>query len=239
MARPKVERAERKGNAEGGPSASLVTVTNPSGAASEAYRGLRTNLLYAQVDAPPTVILLTSPGSKEGKSTICANLGVALAQADHATLVIDCDLRGPTLHTIFGLRDSPNLLDVLAREDGLGDAWQEPVPKLKVVAGGPTPPNPAELLGSRRFSELLGRAGREFDYVLLDAPPVEFVSDAAILATQADGVLLAMDAQKTRKVALRRAVRGLQLVGANLLGVVVNNVEDSGEGYPMAGYASG
>ena len=239
MARPKVERPAGKGKAEWGPSPALVTMTAPAGAASEAYKGLRTNLLYARVDDPPKVILLTSPGSREGKSTICANLGVALAQADRDTLVIDCDLRGPTLHRIFGLRDSPNLLDVLAREDGLGEAWQEPLPKLNVVAGGHTPPNPAELLGSRRFSELLGRARQEFDYVLLDAPPVESVSDAAILATQADGVLLAMDAQKTRKVALRRAVRGLQLVGANVLGVVVNNVEDSGEGYPLAGYVSG
>jgi capsular exopolysaccharide synthesis family protein len=239
MARTKAARSEREGDTARGPSASLVTVTDPSGAASEAYRGLRTNLLYAQVDAPPKVILVTSPGSREGKSTICANLGATLAQSDRATLVIDCDLRGPTLHRIFGLDDSPNLLDVLAREDGLGEVWQEPLPKLKVVTGGPTPPNPAELLGSRRFSELLGRASRAFDHVLLDAPPVEFVSDAAILATQADGVLLAMDAQKTRKVALRRTVRDLQLVGANVLGVVVNNVEDPGEDYPLAGYAGG
>lgn len=238
MARPKMERPAWEGKAARGPSAALVTVTNPAGPVSEAYRRLRTNLLYARVDHPPRVILLTSPGGGEGKSAICANLGVALAQADRDTLVIDCDLRGPTLHKIFGLRDSPNLLDVLAREDGLGGAWQEPSPKLKLVAGAPTP-NPGELLGSRRFAELLGRARQEFDYVLLDAPPVEFASDAAILATQADGVLLAMDAQKTRKVALRRAVRGMHLVGANVLGVVMNNVDDPGEGYPLSGYANG
>lgn len=241
MARPGMERLVRKRNADRkairGPSAALVTMTDPTGSAAEAYRGLRTNLLHARVDGPPKVILLTSPGSGEGKSTICANLGVALAQADRTALVVDCDLRGPTLHRIFGLGDSPGLLDALTTEDGLAGVWQPIAPNLKVVTGGHTPANPAEMLGSRRFAELLGGARREFDYVLLDAPPVDLVSDAAILAAQADGTLLAIDAKKTRKEALRLAVRGLQLVGADVLGVVVNNAGD--EGYPMAGPAKG
>lgn len=235
MARPQTERPPQKRDTRQDLSGVLTTVTAPAGIVSEAYRALRTNLLYAQVDNPPKVILLTSPGSREGKSTICANLGVVLAQADRSTLLIDCDLRGPTLHKIFGLRNSRNLLDALANKGKLQEIWQTPSPKLSVVTGGPTPPNPAELLGSRRFAEILGEARREFDYVLLDAPPVDLVSDAAILATQADGTLLVMDAQKTGKAVLRRAVRSLQLVGANILGVIVNNVEPSSKGYYLAG----
>ncbi len=238
MARPRTQRPARKGKAERGPSGSLVTVTDPAGAAAEAYRRLRTNLLHARV-VGPKVILLTSPGGGAGKSTVCANLGVTLAQAGQATLVIDCDLRDPTLHKLFGLVDSPNLSDALAREDGLREAWQAPSPNLKVVTGGPAPPNPADLLGSRRFAGLLGRARQEFDYVLLDAPTVETASDAAVLATQADGTLLTIDSRKTSRTALGRAVHELRLVGADLLGVVVNNAEASGGGYPLAGRANG
>jgi len=235
MARPRVKGPAQKGGDVKRVPSSLVTITDPAGAASEAYRGLGTNLLYAQVDDPPKVILLTSPGNGEGKSTVCANLAVALAQAGRDTLVVDCDLRGPTLHELFGLGGSPDLLDALAKEDGLREVWQSPSPKLKVVAGATAPANPAEILGSRQFAELLGKARQEFDYVVLDAPPVDLVSDAAILATQADGTLLVMDAQKTRRVALRRAVRGLELVGANVLGIIMNNVGASDEGYPLAG----
>lgn len=229
MARPRTRRVAQQGKAKNThrPSPNLVTLTAPAGAASEAYRVLRTNLLHTRVAGPPKVILLTSPGKGEGKSTICANLGVALAQADRATLVIDCDLRDPTLHRIFGLPSSPGLLNALEKEDGLPGAWRAPAPKLKVVAGGgpPPPPNPAELLGSRAFTELLGRARQEFDHVLLDAPSMGFFSDAAVLATQADGTLLVMDARKTRKAALRRVVHDLQIVGSDVLGVVANSVE--------------
>jgi capsular exopolysaccharide synthesis family protein len=239
MARSRTARPAQQGNAERAPSSPLTTIVDPAGSASEAYRGLRTNLLRAQVEDPPKVILLTSPGNREGKSTVCANLAVALAQADRDTLVIDCDFRGPTLHKLFRLGDSSDVPDAMAKEDGLRKVWQSLSPKLKVVAGATAHPNPAEILVSRRFAELLGRARQEFDYVLLDAPPVDPVSDAAILATQADGTLLVMDAQKTRKAALRRAVRGLELVGANVLGVVLNNVEASGEGYPLVGRVDG
>jgi capsular exopolysaccharide synthesis family protein len=207
----------------------LVTVLDPTSAASEAYRALRTSLLFAQVDTPPRLIVVTSPGSAEGKSTVCANLGVVLAQAGKSILIIDCDFRRPVMHEIFGLKNTSGMTDLLLEEDSLEGIYQEPLPDwdLKVLTAGPIPPNPAELLSSRRFSEFLASVRERFNYVLLDSSPMGLVSDPAILATQADGVLLTLDAQSTSKGDVRRAVRGLRAVGANVLGTVMNNLKAS------------
>jgi capsular exopolysaccharide synthesis family protein len=217
----------------------LVTVLDPTSTAAEAYRTLRTNLLYgAFLDEPAKVIVLTSPGPGEGKSTTCANLGVVLAQAGKNTLILDCDFRKPVIHRLFGFRNVRGVVDALVGERKLQENWKEPMEGLKVVTVGPIPPNPTELLGTRRFSELLASLREEFDYVLIDAPPVGMVSDPAILATQGDGVLLVSDAQNTRKGSVRQAMRSLEAVGAPVLGTVMNNVEVSkGDNYHYYGYA--
>ena len=211
----------------------LVTVLDPTSPGAEAYRTLRTNLLYAAVllDETSKVMVLTSPGPGEGKSTTCANLGVVLAQAGKEVLIVDCDFRKPVMHRFFGMRNLHGLVDVLVGERKLEEVGAEPVKGLKVIAVGHIPPNPTELLGSRRFSELLASFREEFDYVLVDAPPVGLVSDPAILATQGDGVLLVSDAQNTRKGSVRQAMRSLEVVGANVLGTAMNNVETSQRGY--------
>src|SRR5215218_2033788 len=208
-------------------SGSLITVSEPRGAASEDYRSLRTSLLYSLVDTPPKVVVVTSAGPSEGKSTTCANLGVVLAQVDKQTLIVDCDMRKPTIHKIFGLRNLGGLVNVLAGEHGLHEVCQEALPGLKAITTGPIPPNPAELLSSRRFSELLNQAREEFDFVLLDAPPVGIVSDPTIAATQAEGVLLVIDSQSTRKGSVRQAMHSLEGVGANVIGTVMNNIKAS------------
>jgi receptor protein-tyrosine kinase len=209
----------------------LVTVLEPTSTVSEAYRTLRTSILYAFVDTPPQVIVFTSPGYGEGKSTTCANLGVVLAQADKKTLIIDGDLRKPAMHRIFGLRNVDGVVDVLAGEHDLSDACQEPLVGLKVATSGSLPPNPTELVGSRRFAELVKRARQEFDYVLIDTPPTELVSDPAIIAVQGDGVLLVLDAQNTRRRSVQQSVRSLRTVGASVLGTVLNNVKNIGGEY--------
>jgi capsular exopolysaccharide synthesis family protein len=214
----------------------LVTALDPGSAASEAYRGLRTNLLYALVDNPPKVIVLTSFGPGEGKSTTCANLGVMLAQAAKSTLILDCDFRKPVIHKFFELRNVHGVVDVLVGESSLQEVWEEPQEGLKVVPVGPIPLKPAEMAGSQRFSELLASVRKEFDYVLIDASPVGLVSDPAIIATQGDGVLLVLDAQNTRKSAVRQAKRSLEAVGANILGTVMNNVKVSKETYYLSNY---
>ena len=215
----------------------LVTMLDARSVASEAYRTLRTNLLYALVDNPPKIIVLTSPGPSEGKSTTCANLGVVLAEAGKKVLIIDCDLRKPVIHKFFGLRNLHGIVDVMIGARELPGVWAEPVAGMKVVPAGPLPPNPTELLGTRRWSELIANLREEFDYILIDAPPVGPVSDPAILATQADGVLLIVDAQKTRKGSVRQAMRSLVSVRANVLGTVMNNVEPSkGDYYYVYNY---
>ena len=217
----------------------LVTLSDPGGIAAEAYRTLRTSLLYTLIDTPPKVIVLTSPGMGEGKSTTCANLAVVLSQAGKSTLVMDCDLRKPMMHKIFGLRNFYGLVNALVGDEDLPETWwQEPVSGLKVSPTGSVPPNPAELLGSKRFGRLLAHAREQFDYVLVDAPPVGLVSDPAILATQADGVLLVLNAQNTRKAALRQSVRSLESVGANILGTVMNSMKDEKGGYYRYAYKS-
>ncbi len=214
----------------------LVTIADPTGVASEAYRTIRTNLLYSLVDNPPKVVALTSPGQGEGKSTTCANLGVVLAQAAKRTLILDCDLRRPVIHKYFGLRNLHGIMDVLAGEHNLQEVWHEPVEGLQVVPVGPVPLNPAEVLGSQRFSRLLAGVREEFDYVLIDASPIGPVSDPAILATQVDGVLLVLDAQNTRKGAVRQSIRSLQAVDANILGTIMNNAKISKSEYYSYGY---
>src|SRR5215207_4059524 len=209
----------------------LVTVLDPRSVAAEAYRTLRTNLLYALVDDPPKVMVLTSPGPGEGKSTTCANLGVVLAQAGKKTIILDCDFRKPVIHKFFGLRNVFGVVDVLVGERKLQESWKEPVEGLKVVPVGRVPPNRTEILGTRRVSELLAGLREKFDYVLVDAPPVGAVSDPAILATQGDGVLLVSDAQSTRKGSVRQAVRSLAAVKANIVGAVMNNIETSKGSY--------
>ena len=222
-------------------SGNLVCVRDPKGEGSEAYRMLRTNLLYAGVDSPSKVIAVTSAGSREGKSTTCANLGVSLAQAGKSVLLLDCDLRRPSQHDIFWLRGKSGLIDTLAGERTLPEVWHEPVPGLKVAPAGHVPPNATEILNSWRFAELLAWARQEFDYVLLDTPPASLVSDAAVLSRHGDGVLLVLDASEASKKSLRHAMRVLDGVGANVIGTVMNRVrtrKKDGYGYGY-GYRGG
>jgi capsular exopolysaccharide synthesis family protein len=209
----------------------LVTVTSPDDAASEAYRTLGTNLLYTWRDAPPKVIMVTSPGPKEGKSTTCANLGVVLAQASKNTLVLDCDFRKPTQHKFFGLRNVLGVVDILVGERSLQEILQEPLMGLKVGTGGSIPTNPAQILASAEFAGLVNQVRQEFDYALVDGPPVGLISDAAILSAQADGCLLVVDPQSTPRRSIRDAIRNLETVGANVLGTVVNNAGTFKAGY--------
>ena len=231
------QRRARQDDQTGDLSERLAMVHDPAGVSAEEYRTLRTNLMYALVNDPPKTLVLTSPGPREGKSTTCANLGVALAQAGKNTLLIDCDLRKPVVHKIFGSRNLRGLVNTIVEESVLEEVWQTPFPNLTVVPAGPPPLNPSELLSSDNFAELLSATREEFDYVLMDAPPVGPVSDSTVLATQADGVLLVFDAQRTRKVALQRSLNSLETVGGRVLGTIMNNIENSHDGY--GGYSYG
>jgi capsular exopolysaccharide synthesis family protein len=205
------------------PKKPLVTLAEPQSPASEAYRALRTNLQFSSLDKPLRIILITGVDSGEGKSTTLANLAVVMAQGGKHVVAVDCDLRRPSLHNIFGVPVEPGLTTAIL-EGGAAPVCQKTVVDgLEVVASGQTPPNPSELLGSRQFDDIMAGLLKQADVLLLDTPPVVAVSDAAILASKVDGVLLVVNAGKTKRDSARRAKSLLAKVNANILGVVLNN----------------
>ena len=219
--------------------AQLVTVQHPNSQASEAYRSLRTSLQFVSLDAPITLVQVTSPNAAEGKTTTAANLAVAFARAGRRTVVVGCDLRKPRLHDFFGLSNSVGFTTILLGESTLGDALQrvEGEPNLAVISGGPPPPNPSELLASPLTGDVLVRLKEEADMVVLDAAPVLPVTDAAVLAPQVDGTILVASAGQTSRGELQRAVELLAHVNARVVGVALNGAEGAAAyGYTYGGY---
>lgn len=206
------------------PSDLLVTISSPRSPISEAYRTLRTNLQFVSLDKPLHSLLVTSSGPGEGKSTVLANLAVAIAQTEKRVILVDCDLRRPTLHKLFGLGHKKGLTTMMVDDNAMtAPPLQETaVPGLSLLASGTLPPSPSDLLGSQRMDRVLAVLKEQADMVLLDAP-VLAVSDAAILATKADGVLLVVSAGQTRRESVQVAKTKLEKVNANLVGAVLTN----------------
>ena len=204
----------------------LVTLEHPRSAAAEAYRTLRANIRFSSLDRPAKSILFTSPGQLEGKTTTMANLAVIAAQAGARVIAVDCDLRRPSLHALFGVDNTVGFTDLLLHEPASASPIQEgPIPGLRLLTSGPLPPNPADLLSLDRVHRVLESLAEEADLVLLDSPPAAAVADASILASHVDGVILVIDATRTRREQARRAKDQLERVQARLLGVVVNRAQ--------------
>lgn len=203
----------------------LVTITDPISPASEAYRTLRLNLQYASLDAPLHSLLVTSSSPEEGKSTTLANLAVTMAQAELRVIMVDCDLRRPHLHELFRQRNDVGLTTMMLEDQALSDPplLDTPVKGLRLLASGPLPPRPADLLGSQRMERVLERLTADADMVVLDAPPIMAVTDAVVLATKVDGVLLVVSAGTTKRENAQRAVERLRKVNARIVGSVLNN----------------
>jgi non-specific protein-tyrosine kinase len=206
------------------PNETLIALRDPRSPAAEAYRTLRTNLQFSSLDTPLHTLMATSTAPDEGKSTTLANLAVIMAQAEQRVILVDCDLRRPTLHSLFGLTNDSGLTSLIL-EQGEAPLPLQPtgVPGLSLLPGGPPPPRPADLLGSRQMGALIERLRAEASIVLFDTPPVTAVTDAAVLAARLDGVLLVLQAGKTRRDRAREARRLLEKVKANIVGVVLNN----------------
>jgi capsular exopolysaccharide synthesis family protein len=207
----------------------LITVTEPRSPISEAYRTLRTNLDFASLDQALKTLVVTSAGVGEGKSTTLANLAVVSAEAGRQVILVDADLRRPTLHKIFGLDNAEGLTTVMMDESSLASPplQKTGVAGLLVLTSGPLPPNPADLMGSRRMEEVIAVLAEQADQVFFDTPPVVAVTDAAVLATKVDGVLLVVSAGKTRRDHARTAVERLEQINARLVGTVLTNVQMS------------
>jgi non-specific protein-tyrosine kinase len=203
----------------------LITLREPSSSAAEAYRTLRTNLLFSSLDRPLHTLLVTSTAPDEGKSTTVANLAVTMAQAEQSVLLVDCDLRRPSLHTLFGRPNEQGLTSSILDTEAPPAIQETGVPGLRLLTSGPLPPRPADLLGSKRMEALIARLRGAADIVLFDTPPVVAVTDAAVLAPRVDGVLLVLQAGHTRRDRAREARQRLEKVKAHIVGVVLNGAK--------------
>ncbi len=211
----------------------LLTRFNSHSHLAEAFRILRTNIHFSTLDKPVRTLLLTSTGPGEGKSTVSANLAIAMAQAGNRCILVDADLRKPAQHKIFGVTNRTGLTNLLLGQKTLEEVLQPTsVSGLRLMVSGPLPPNPAELLGSEAMQKIIAALKEEAESVIFDAPPAVAFSDTAVLASRMDGVLLVLNAGSVPREVALRAKAVLEGVKARILGVVMNNVDLAGnQGY--------
>jgi capsular exopolysaccharide synthesis family protein len=201
----------------------LITLTDPRSPGAEAYRALRTNLMFSSLDQPLGTLLVTSAAPEEGKSTTLANLAVTLAQGGRSTILVDCDLRRPRQHEIFGLPIAPGLSNAILDKVDAPALQPTGVEGLALLPAGDLPPSPADLLGARRMEALIANLKSRADLVLFDAPPIIAVTDAALLASKLDGVLLVVSAGHTRREHAQRAKALLEKIHVRIVGTVLTN----------------
>ncbi|MGH2518404.1 MAG: CpsD/CapB family tyrosine-protein kinase [Chloroflexota bacterium] len=203
---------------------------------AEAFRTLHTNIQFKSLDSPVRSMVITSSALAEGKSTVVANLAISLAQTGASVIAVDCDLRKPSLHALFGLANERGVTSLLLTQESARQFLQRnEATGVDVLTSGPLPPNPAEILGSKRMAQVVRELRDAADYVLFDTPPVLAVTDAAVLATRVDGAILVLSAGKARREAAKRAKRTLEELPTRFLGVVINNVKASGGNRPYYG----
>ena len=204
---------------------------------SESFRNVRTNLLFSSADEGGRSVVITSTGPGEGKSVVAANLAVALAQAGQRVLLVDADMRKPRVHTVFGRPQEPGLSNVLVGNAKASEAVQATtVQGLWVMPAGVQPPNPAELLGSKRFKDFLASLAQHFDWVLIDTPPVMAVTDSSVVAHLASGVLFVVGAEMTNRHAAQRALEQLEQARGKFIGAVLNRVDLQHNSYYYSQY---
>ena len=221
-------------------STALAMIDDVRSPIAESYRHLRTSLLLSSAGQPPRTILVTSSQPSEGKTTTAINTAFMLAQTGAEVLIIDCDLRRPRLHAQFEVPNSRGLTTWLSGEKDIDNLLQTyaKTPNLKILTSGPVPPNPAELLGSEEMRRLLSLLGERFSHIIIDSPPAISFTDASILSTMVDGVMLVVHAGRSSRAVVRRAKQQLLDVGAHIFGVVLNNVKFESQDYYYSGYYS-
>jgi len=218
----------------------LITAKQPRSPEAESFRILRTNLQFKAAEKSLRIILVTSSTPEEGKSVVASNLAVAFAQNNLRVVLVDADLRRPTQHQIFNLPGDRGLTTaLLSPNDSVAEFLQPSgTENLRILATGLQPPNPSELLGSKRMEEVLDALLREADLVVFDSPPVLVASDASVLAMRADGTLMVIDAGRTRRAQANRTLQALRSVEATLLGAVLNRADARASGYSYSYYYS-
>lgn len=202
----------------------LITKVKPKSPVSEQYRTIRTNILFSAVDDDLKTLMFTSTAPGEGKTTTAANIAVVFAQQGKKVLLVDADLRKPTIHYTFNLMNIHGLTSVLTKRCTLEEAIEDGgVENLYVLTSGPIPPNPAEMLSSKAFEKFFETVKEQFDLVIFDTPPILAVTDGQIIANKCDGTILVVSAGKTEKLAAKKAKELLLNAKGRLLGAILNN----------------
>jgi capsular exopolysaccharide synthesis family protein len=219
----------------------LALIEEKRSPVAEAYRHLRTSLLLSSAGQPPKTVLVTSSQPSEGKTTTAVNTAVMLAQTGAEVLILDCDLRRPRIHAHFGVGNTRGVTNYLSGDTNMEGIVQEyeKLPNLKIITSGPVPPNSAELLGSEEMRRLISELSARFTHVIIDSPPAISFTDASILSTMVDGVMLVVHGGRSSRAVVRRAKQQLLDVGAHIYGIVLNNVKlESSDYYYYSGYYS-
>lgn len=204
----------------------ILAITSPGSIAAEAYRRLRTNILFSNADKETKIIAVTSAEPGEGKTTTAVNLAVVTAQAGYRTILLDCDLRKPSVHKFFKISNRYGISDLLIDSVNLKEtAYSTEIGGLYFIPSGTKPPNPSELLASNKMKELIQRLKEQYDYIIIDTSPILLVTDAQLLSRYADGTLLVVSSRETDRVNAKRATELLKKVNAKILGVVINKVD--------------
>lgn len=212
---------------------SLISIDQPNSYIAESYRMLRTNINYINIDKENKVILITSSVISEGKTTTISNLAITMAKADKKVLLLEGDLRRPRTHDLFKINQIPGLTNIIYEKLVLSEVIQhiEEVSKLDIITSGVLPLTPAELLGSDAFKSIIENARKIYDVILIDAPPILSVTDAAIISQLVDGVILVVAANTTKKNDTINAKKALDKVGANLMGVILTKIKQNKRDY--------
>ena len=207
------------------PTPDLVTLSQPRSAAAEAYRSLRTNLMFSSVETPIQTLLVTSAAREDHKSVTLANLAVTFAQGGNRTILVDADLRQPQQHRIWGVDNQRGLSQMMVDDSALSDPplHEGQVDNLQVLCAGELPPNPADLLGGKRMDDIIAALKQRADYVLFDSPPALAATDAALLGIKLDAALLAVRAGDTRRDHTAQARQALERVHVRIVGAVLTN----------------
>lgn len=209
----------------------FIVEKQPKSVAAEAYRTLRTNIQYSSFDKEYRTIVVTSSNPGEGKSTTAGNLALTLAQGEAKVLLVDCDMRKPSMHKNFRVSNNYGISDVLLQKKKVMEVAHDYNKNLHIITSGQIPPNPAEMLASKAMTAFLEEMKKHFDYIVLDTPPLAAVTDAQILSTKVDGTLVVVRAGVTKKDAVHNSVALLNKVKANVIGTVLHAVDNSKNKY--------
>ena len=205
----------------------FVTKKMPTSLSAEAYRSLRTNIKFSSVDKPIKTLVVTSSIMGEGKSTVSGNLANILSQDGARVLIIDCDLRKPSMHYKFHVSNGEGLTDVLIGNSDLKSVLKKIEESLFLITAGAIPPNPVEMLGSKAIEDLISELSINFDYIILDTPPILPVSDTLLLASKADATLIVVKARKTKEKMVKESYDRLVEARANVIGTILNESDKS------------